>query len=139
MKNVAIRNYRQENTYAYSIILRQLPRFGYYVLNSRKWKEGCKFGLYERICDMINGVNRENILCRVKVNNRPIRSMQHRELVMNIFDCKSDEMHTDFLCVLYYTVLALHVSGAICTHHQEHKLQSTAVSTRDCYGVLEVG
>jgi hypothetical protein len=48
-------------------------------------------------------------------------------------------MHTDFLCILYYTTLALHVSGAICTHHQEHKLQSTAVGTRDCYGVLEVG
>jgi uncharacterized membrane protein len=48
-------------------------------------------------------------------------------------------MHMDFLCILYYTILALHVSGAICTHHQEHKLQSTAVGTRDCYGVLEVG
>jgi hypothetical protein len=43
-----------------------------------------------------------------------------------IFDCKSDEMNTDFLCILNYTVLALHVSGAICTHHQEHKLQSRA-------------
>jgi hypothetical protein len=59
--------------------------------------------------------------------------------VMYIYiDCKSDEMHTDFLCV-YSTILALHVSGAICTHHQEHKLQSTAVGTRDCYGVLEGG
>jgi hypothetical protein len=58
---------------------------------------------------------------------------------MYIFDCKSDELHTDFLCVLYYTIHVLHVSGAICTHHQEHKLQSTAVGTRDCYGVLEIG
>jgi hypothetical protein len=56
-----------------------------------------------------------------------------------MFDWKSEEMHTDFLCILYYTVLALHVSGVICTHHQEHKLQSTAVGTRDGYGVLEVG
>jgi hypothetical protein len=48
-------------------------------------------------------------------------------------------MHTDFLCILYYITRALHVSGAICTHHQEYKLQSTAVGTRDCYGVLEVG
>jgi hypothetical protein len=56
-----------------------------------------------------------------------------------IFDCKSEKMHTDFLCILYYTTLALRVSGVICTHHQEHKLQSTAVGTRDCYGVLEVG
>jgi hypothetical protein len=29
--------------------------------------------------------------------------------------------------------------GAICTHHQKHKLQSTVVGTRDCYGVLEGG
>jgi hypothetical protein len=50
-------------------------------------------------------------------------------------------MHTDFLCILYYTtlVLALHVSGAIYTHHQERKLQSTAVGTCDCYGLLEGG
>jgi hypothetical protein len=34
-----------------------------------------------------------------------------------IFDCKSDEMHTDFLCILYCTKLALHFSGAIYTHH----------------------
>jgi hypothetical protein len=58
---------------------------------------------------------------------------------MYIFYCTSDEMHTDFLCILYDTKLALHVSGAICTHYQEHKLQSTAVGTRDCYGVLEDG
>jgi hypothetical protein len=45
----------------------------------------------------------------------------------------------DFLCIHYFTILALHVSGAICTPHQEHKLQSTAVGPRDCYGVLEVG
>jgi hypothetical protein len=57
---------------------------------------------------------------------------------MYIFDCKSDEMHTDFLFILYYTMLALHVSGGICTHHQEHKLQSTAVGMGDCCGVLEV-
>jgi hypothetical protein len=43
-----------------------------------------------------------------------------------------------FLYILYYTIHALHVSGAICTHHQEHKLQSTAVGTCDCYGALEV-
>jgi hypothetical protein len=45
----------------------------------------------------------------------------------------------DFLCILYSSILALHVSGAICAHHQEHKLQSTTVGTRDCYGVLEGG
>jgi hypothetical protein len=36
-------------------------------------------------------------------------------------------MHLDFLCILYYTILAQHVSGAICTHHQDNKLQSTTV------------
>jgi hypothetical protein len=58
---------------------------------------------------------------------------------MCIFDCKSDDMHTDLLCIIYYTVLAVRVLGAICIHNQEHKLQSTAVGTCDCYGVLEVG
>jgi hypothetical protein len=33
-----------------------------------------------------------------------------------------------FICILYSSLfLALHVSGAICTHSQEHKLQSTAI------------
>jgi hypothetical protein len=49
------------------------------------------------------------------------------------------DAHEIFLCILYFTILALHVLGAICTHNQEHKLQSTAVGTRDCYSVLEVG
>jgi hypothetical protein len=52
-------------------------------------------------------------------------------LVIYIFDCKSDEMDMDLLFVLYYTLLALHVSGTICTYHQEHKLLSTAIGTRD--------
>jgi hypothetical protein len=59
-------------------------------------------------------------------------------LVTYVFDCKSDEMHTDFLCILYYTILSLQVSSAICTHLQEHKLQSTAIGTCDRYGVSEV-
>jgi hypothetical protein len=41
----------------------------------------------------------------------------------------------EFLCILYFTIFALHVSGAIYTHHQEHKLQSTAVGMRDFYGM----
>jgi hypothetical protein len=49
------------------------------------------------------------------------------------------DAHGFFKSILYYTILALHVSGVICTHHHEHKLQSTAVGMRDCYGVLEVG
>jgi hypothetical protein len=59
--------------------------------------------------------------------------------VIYVFNWKSNEMHGSFLCIRYFTILAVHVLGAICTHHQEHKLQSTAVGVRDCYGVLEVG
>jgi hypothetical protein len=40
-----------------------------------------------------------------------------------------------FVCIFYFTVFALHVSGAIYTYHQEHKLQSTAVSMRNCHGM----
>jgi hypothetical protein len=32
-----------------------------------------------------------------------------------------------FICIIYFTRFALHVSAAICTHHQEHKLQFTAI------------
>jgi hypothetical protein len=39
----------------------------------------------------------------------------------------------------YFTAFALHFSGAICTHHQEHKLQSTAVDVCNGYGMEEVG
>jgi hypothetical protein len=38
-----------------------------------------------------------------------------------------------FLCIIYFTIFALHVSGAICSHRQEHILQSTAVGTRDLW------
>jgi hypothetical protein len=43
-------------------------------------------------------------------------------------------MHT--LCILYSSIFAVHVSGAICTHPQEHKLQSTAIGMRNGYGML---
>jgi hypothetical protein len=41
-----------------------------------------------------------------------------------------------FICILYSSIFVLHVSGAICTHHQEHKLQSTAIDMRNGYGML---
>jgi hypothetical protein len=44
-----------------------------------------------------------------------------------------------FVCILYFTISALHVSSATYTHHQEHKQQSTAVRIRDCYGMWEAG
>jgi hypothetical protein len=51
-----------------------------------------------------------------------------------IYSIASPTRYTrNFLCILYYTVLALHVSSAICTHNQEHKLYSTAVGTRDLW------
>jgi hypothetical protein len=45
----------------------------------------------------------------------------------------------EIFSILYYTVFALHVSGTICTNHQELKQQSAGLGTCDCYGVLEVG
>jgi hypothetical protein len=41
-----------------------------------------------------------------------------------------------FICILYSSIFALHVSGVICTHPQEHKLQSTAIGMRSGYGRL---
>jgi hypothetical protein len=46
-------------------------------------------------------------------------------------------MHMDlyvYFIPLYY--FALQVSGAICTHPQEHKMQSTAVGVCNGYGML---
>jgi hypothetical protein len=40
------------------------------------------------------------------------------------------------MCSLFLYILALHVSGAICTHPQEHKLQSTAIGMCNGYGML---
>jgi hypothetical protein len=40
-----------------------------------------------------------------------------------------------FVCTLYFTIFAVHDSGVICTHHQEHKLQSTAIGIRNGYGM----
>jgi hypothetical protein len=41
-----------------------------------------------------------------------------------------------YMYSLFLYIFALHVSGAICTHPQEHKLQSTAISTCNGYGIL---
>jgi hypothetical protein len=42
-----------------------------------------------------------------------------------------------FICILYSSIfLAVHVSGAICTHPQEHKLQRTAIDVCNGYGML---
>jgi hypothetical protein len=42
-----------------------------------------------------------------------------------------------FICILYSSLfLALHVSGAICTHPQEHKLQRTAIGVCNGFDML---
>jgi hypothetical protein len=42
-----------------------------------------------------------------------------------------------FICILYSSIFLLYiVSGAICTHPQEHKLQSTAVGVCNGCGML---
>jgi hypothetical protein len=38
-----------------------------------------------------------------------------------------------FICILYSSIFAVHVSGAICTHPQKHKRQSTATGTRNLW------
>jgi hypothetical protein len=43
-------------------------------------------------------------------------------------------MHT--ICILHSSKHSLHVSGAICIHPQEHKLQITAIGVCNGYGVL---
>jgi hypothetical protein len=42
----------------------------------------------------------------------------------------------DLYVFFIYLYFYLHVSGAICTHPQEHKLQSTAISVCNGYGML---
>jgi hypothetical protein len=41
-----------------------------------------------------------------------------------------------YMYSLFLYIFALHVSGAICTHHQEHKLQNTAICVCNGYGML---
>jgi hypothetical protein len=41
-----------------------------------------------------------------------------------------------YVCLIPLYYFALHVSGAICTHPQEHKLQSTAIGVCNGYGML---
>jgi hypothetical protein len=40
------------------------------------------------------------------------------------------------MCTLFLYIFALHVSGAICTHPQEHKLRRTAIGICNVYGML---
>jgi hypothetical protein len=57
--------------------------------------------------------------------------------VMYMFDWRSNWMCTYlyvFFIPLYF--LALHVSGAICTHPQGHKLQLTAIGVCNGFGML---
>jgi hypothetical protein len=40
-----------------------------------------------------------------------------------------------FVCILYFIIFAVYVSGAICTLHQEHKQHSTAIGMCNGYGM----
>jgi hypothetical protein len=47
------------------------------------------------------------------------------------------QLDVPFIRILFSSLfLALHVSGAICTHPQEHKLQLTAIGVCNGYGML---
>jgi hypothetical protein len=41
-----------------------------------------------------------------------------------------------FMYSLFLYIFALHVSGAICTHPLEHKVQSAALGVCNGYGIL---
>jgi hypothetical protein len=41
-----------------------------------------------------------------------------------------------YMYSLFLYIFALHVSGTICTHPQEHKLQSTSIGMCNGYGML---
>jgi hypothetical protein len=61
-----------------------------------------------------------NVHCSVQLGNGYLRLKVQRDA-------------HGFLCIIYLNIFALHVSGVICTHHQEHKLQSKAVGTCDLW------
>jgi hypothetical protein len=45
-------------------------------------------------------------------------------------------MYMDLYVFLLLHIFALHISGAICTHPQKHKLCSTAIGVCNGYGML---
>jgi hypothetical protein len=46
------------------------------------------------------------------------------------------QLDANYMYSLFLYVFALHVSGAICTHPHEHKLQITAIGMCNGYGML---
>jgi hypothetical protein len=46
------------------------------------------------------------------------------------------QLDTQYMYSLFLYILAVHVSCAICTHPQEHRLQSTAIGMCNGYGML---
>jgi hypothetical protein len=54
----------------------------------------------------------------------------------NVFVRLSIQLDAHCMYSLFLYIFALHVSGAICTHPQEHKLQITAIDMCNVYGML---
>jgi hypothetical protein len=46
------------------------------------------------------------------------------------------QLDAHYMHSLFLSLFTLHVSGAICTHPQEHKLQSIAIDVCNGYGML---
>jgi hypothetical protein len=58
-------------------------------------------------------------------------------LVQGVYVQLKVQLDVLFICILYSSLfLALHVSCAICTHPQEHKLQRTAIGVCNGYVML---
>jgi hypothetical protein len=63
---------------------------------------------WKEIVQRFTFINTERISCNVRFFKNA------REFLnMFIFDWRSNEMHTDVLCILYFTMFALHVLSAI--------------------------
>jgi hypothetical protein len=54
----------------------------------------------------------------------------------NIYVQLRVQLDAHYMYSLFLYIFAVHVSGAICTHPQEHKLQRTAIGMCNDYGML---
>jgi hypothetical protein len=54
----------------------------------------------------------------------------------NVYVRLKVQLDAYYMYYLFLYIFALHVSCGICTHPQEHKLQSTAIGMCNVYGML---
>jgi hypothetical protein len=87
---------------------------------------------------VVKPVDFEQILYPKGISQANLMFMVPYILVMYIFVWKSNEMHMD-LYVFFISLCLLYMLRVLFAHHQELKLQRTAVGTRDCFDVWEVG